>query len=56
MDIIFSAEERNRYEDEQKEVRKRTYQIDLQQQIEDQRQRKKAEADRRMHAEIVLEQ
>lgn len=56
MDVIFSAEERNRHEDEQKEARKKTYQIGLQHQIEDQRQRKKAEADRRKHDEIVLEQ
>lgn len=56
MDVIFSAEDRNRYEDEQKEARRKTYQIGLQHQIEDQRQRKKAEADRRKHDEIVLEQ
>lgn len=55
MDVIFSAEERNRFEDEERNERKKSYQISLQRQIEEQRQKKQADAERQKNDEIILE-
>lgn len=55
MDVIFSAEERNRVEDEQKELKRKSYQISLQRQIEEKRLEKLKDAERQKRNEIVLE-
>lgn len=55
MDVIFSAEERNRVEDEQKELKRKCYQISLQRQIEEKRLEKLKDAERQKRNEIVLE-
>lgn len=56
MDIIFSGEDRNRYEDEQKEEKRREYQIGLERQIAEQRLKRKKEAERLKREEMLLEQ
>jgi hypothetical protein len=56
MDIIFSAEDRNRFEDEQVKNRKKLYQEILEKQIEEQRLRKQKEFDREKREEMILEQ
>lgn len=56
MDVIFSAEERNRFENEQKEERRIAYQKTLQLQIEEQKLKRKKELDRQKREEMILEQ
>lgn len=56
MDVIFSGEDRNRYENRQKEEKRREYQIGLEKQIEEQRMKKQKEAERLKREEILLEQ
>lgn len=56
MDIIFSAEDRNRFEDEQIKNRKKVYQESLQQQIQEQRTKKALENERLKRDEMILEQ
>jgi hypothetical protein len=56
MDIIFSAEDRNRFEDEQVKTRKKLYQETLQKQIEEQRQKRQREVEKQKREEAMLEQ
>lgn len=56
MDIIFSAEDRNRFEDEQKEEKRKVYKLGLQRQIEEQRLKKLKDIERQKREEIILEQ
>ena len=56
MDVIFSAEERNRFDNEQKEERRKVYQQTLELQIQEQRMKKKKEIERQKHEEMILEQ
>lgn len=55
MDVIFSAEERNRFENEQKEERRKVYQQTLQLQIEEQRLKRQKELERQKREEMILE-
>lgn len=55
LDVIFSAEERNQFENEQKEERRKVYQETLKLQIEEQRLKKKKESERLKREEILLE-
>jgi hypothetical protein len=56
MDIIFSAEDRNRFEDEQVKTRQKLYQETLQKQIEEQRQKRKREVEKQKQEEAMMEQ
>lgn len=55
MDVIFSAEERNQFENEQKEERRKVYQQTLELQIEEQRLKKQREFERLQREEMILE-
>lgn len=56
MDIIFSAEDRNRLEDEQIKSRKKVYQESLKSQIEEQKIKKQKDLERKKREELLLEQ
>ncbi|CRK88169.1 CLUMA_CG001954, isoform A [Clunio marinus] len=56
MDVIFSAEDRNKFENEQREERRKNYQRSLEKQIAEQRLKKKREAERQKREEMILEQ
>lgn len=56
MDVIFSAEDRNRFEDEQKEEKRKIYKQGLQRQIEEQRLKKLKDVERQKREEMILEQ
>lgn len=55
MDEIFSAEERNRFEDVQKEEKRRIYQQSLEEQIEEQRMKRMLEQEKKKQHELMLE-
>lgn len=56
MDVIFSAEDRNRFESEQKEEKRKVYKQGLQRQIEEQRMKKLKDVERQKRDEMILEQ
>lgn len=55
MDEIFTAEERNHIEDVQKEEKRRMYQKILEEQIEEQRNKRMLEQEKRKQHELMLE-
>lgn len=55
MDEIFSSEERNRFEDEQKEEKRKIYQQMLEEQIEEQKIKRMLEKEKRKQHELMLE-
>lgn len=55
LDEIFSAEERNRIEDVQKEEKRRIYQQLLEEQIEEQRLKRRLEIEKKKQHELMLE-
>lgn len=56
MDVIFSAEDRNRLEILRKEENRKLYQESLERQIEEQKARKLKDIERRKREEMILEQ
>lgn len=56
LDVIFSAEDRNRLENEKKEVKRRLYVESLERQIEEQKMKKLKDIERRQREEKILEE
>lgn len=56
MDVIFSAEDRNRFESERKEENRKLYQQSLEKQIEEQKAKKLKDVERKKREEMLFEQ